>query len=125
MISVTSNGSWAKTDSFLRAMQSMNILEILGRYGQEGVSALSAATPIDSGLAASSWTYEVGREGGGYFINWLNTDVENGFHVVIALQFGYGTGTGGYVQGRDFINPAIQPIFDQISNDVWKVVTSA
>ena len=125
MISVTSNGSWAKTSSFLQAMQNMNILSILERYGQEGVSALSAATPLDTGLAASSWNYEVGRSGAGYFINWMNTDVENGFPVVISLQFGYGTGTGGYVHGRDFINPAMRPIFDQISNDVWKVVTSA
>jgi len=125
MLSITSTGSWGRTDAFLRSMQRLDILGILRQYGQEGVSALSAATPLDTGLAAASWSFEVGKEGSGYFINWLNSDVESGFPVVIALQFGYATGTGGYVQGRDFINPAIQPIFDQIAEDVWKVVTSA
>jgi hypothetical protein len=76
-------------------------------------------------LAAASWSYEAGRSGSTYFINWLNSDIENGFPVVIRLQFGYGTGTGGYVQGRDFINPAIRPIFDAIEAEVWKVVTAA
>lgn len=125
MISVTSSGSWAKTESYLRTVQKPNILGILQHYGQAGVSALSSATPLRTGLAASSWFYEVGSNASGFFINWFNSDIENGFPVVIGLQYGYGTGTGGYVSGQDFINPAIRPIMDQISEDVWKVVTSA
>jgi hypothetical protein len=83
------------------------------------------ATPVETGLAASSWNYEVSTDKGGCSIHWTNGDIENGFNVVISLQYGYGTGTGGYVQGRDFINPAIRPVFDQIAERVWKAVTSA
>lgn len=125
MFSITQSGSFKNTQAFLNAMQRMDILSVLRKYGALGVQALSSHTPMDSGRAASSWSYEVGRTGNTYFINWLNSDVENGFPVVIMLQYGHGTGTGGYVQGHDFINPAIRPIFDQISDEVWKVVTSA
>lgn len=106
-------------------MTKMEIMSVLNTYGQKGVMALSAATPLDSGLAAYSWDYEVSASGGTYTITWTNSDVENGFPVAIMLQYGYGTGTGGYVQGRDYINPAIRPIFDEISEKVWKAVTSA
>lgn len=98
---------------------------VLQSGGKEGANALSRATPIDSGRASSAWGYEVSKSGGVYSIIWTNTDVENGFPVVIMLEYGYGTGTGGYVQGRDFINPAIKPIFDKIADKVWKAVTSA
>jgi hypothetical protein len=103
----------------------MNVMGILNSCGQQGVAALSAATPLETGLASHSWTYEVAKTGGGYTITWLNTDVESGFPVAIMLQYGYGTGTGGYVQGRDYINPAMRPIFDSIAEKVWKAVTSA
>jgi len=106
-------------------MQKMDILQVLRKYGAQGAQALSNATPVNTGRAAASWNYEVGKEKGTYFIYWTNSDTENGFPVVIMLQFGHGTRNGGYVQGRDFINPAIRPIFDQIAEDVWKVVTSA
>jgi hypothetical protein len=102
-----------------------DIKTVLNSYGQEGVAALTQATPIDSGLAASSWGYEVSRSRKGWAITWINHDIENGFPVVIMLQYGHGTQNGGYVKGRDFINPAIRPIFDRISHDVWKAVTSA
>lgn len=125
MIRVTSSGSFRKTEASLRKMQKLNIPAIMHSCGQEGVNALAHATPIDTGLAAQSWSYEVNMTGGGYQIVWTNTDVENGFPVAIMLQYGYGTGTGGYVQGRDYINPAIQPIFDKIADKVWKAVTSA
>ena len=124
MFRVTSRGSFSKTESFLRNAQRVNIVQILHEGGREGVVALSLATPVESGLTAASWRYEVSARNGRYSISWLNSDVEGGFPVAIMLQYGYGTGTGGYVQGRDYINPAIQPIFDRISNKVWKAVTS-
>jgi len=125
VLSITSSGSFRNTESFLKAMQKMDILQVLRKYGAQGAQALSNATPVNTGRAAASWNYEVGKEKGTYFIYWTNSDTENGFPVVIMLQFGHGTRNGGYVQGRDFINPAIRPIFDQIAEDVWKVVTSA
>lgn len=118
-------GSFKNTESFLQKALKLDIRPTLERYGREGVAALSAATPKESGVAASSWNYKVSRYGGGWYISWYNTDVENGHPVVIGLQYGHGTGTGGWVQGKDFINPAIRPIFDRIADDVWKVVTSA
>lgn len=126
MLSLTSSGSFKKTEAFLLAMQrSTFIMAVLDKYGREGVSALSAATPLDSGLAASSWDYQVERKGSTYSVTWLNYDIENGFPVAVMLQFGYGTGTGGYVSGIDYINPALRPIFDRIADEVWKAVTSA
>jgi hypothetical protein len=89
------------------------------------VSALGQASPKDSGLASDSWDYQIERSGRAVTIKWTNSDVENGFPVAIMLQLGYGTGTGGYVQGRDYINPAMRPIFDSIAEQVWKAVTSA
>lgn len=125
MISFESTGSFNRTDSFLKAMLKMDITSILKAAGQKGVAALSAATPLESGRAAHSWGYTVERTAKSATITWTNSDIENGFPVAIALQYGYGTGTGGYVQGRDYINPAIRPIFDEIASTVWKAVTSA
>jgi hypothetical protein len=125
VFSVESHGSFNKTQSFLTNLGKIDITRILHSKGQEGVTALESVTPQETGLAAGSWYYEVSSSSNSFQIAWYNSDVENGFPVVIMLQYGYGTGTGGYVQGRDFINPAIQPIFDQISEDVWKAVTSA
>lgn len=125
MISATSSGSFAKMEKFLKAMQKLNISAILEKAGRDGVQALSAATPVNSGLVARSWYYQVTRAGSTYTISWLNSDIENGFPVAIMLQYGHGTGTGGYIQGIDYINPAIRPIFDRIANEVWKAVTSA
>lgn len=118
-------GSFKNTELFAKNILVMNVIGILTRYAEQGVAALASATPMDTGLAAYSWDYEVVKVGGTYTISWTNSDVENGFPVVISLQYGHGTGTGGYVQGRDFINPAVRPIMDKIANEVWKVVTSA
>lgn len=118
------SGSYRQTEAFLKKLSKLDIPAILNSNGQKGVDALARATPRDSGLASSSWGFEVAKTAGGCSITWLNTDVETGFPVAIMLQYGYGTGTGGYVQGVDYINPAIKPIFDQIANDVWKAVTS-
>lgn len=125
MFSLESKGSFKNTLSFLHAVEKLPIEQIVAPYAQAGVDALEAATPVDSGLAANSWGYEISKTRGGVAITWTNNDVENGFPVAIMLQYGHGTGTGGYVQGRDYINPAIRPIFDKISEAVWKAVTSA
>jgi hypothetical protein len=118
-------GSFDNLESFLKSMQKIDILKAIELYAQDGVFALSAATPQDSGLAASSWGYRIDHRGTSGTITWTNDNVESGFPVVIMLQYGYATGTGGYVQGQDYINPAIRPIFDRIADGVWKVVTSS
>lgn len=125
MISFSSTGDWAKTEAFLRKMQKLNIDSVLHAAGQTGVKALDSATPKDTGLAAVSWTYEIKKSSGSIEIGWKNTDVEGGFPVALMIQYGHGTGTGGYISGRDYINPAMRPVFDQIAETVWKAVTSA
>lgn len=125
MISASSRGSFNKTESFLKNVSKINIRGILETQAQVGVDALARATPRDSGLAANSWGYEVSAERGRYAITWTNSDVENGYPVAIMIQYGHGTGTGGYVRGQDYINPAIRPVFDKIAEQVWKAVTSA
>lgn len=118
-------GSTRKMEAFLARMNKFNARRILEPYGRQGVDLLAANTPVDSGLAANSWNYEIEAGRSGVTISWTNSNVENGFPVVIALQYGYATGTGGYVAGRDFINPAMKPLFDRLANDIWKEVTSA
>lgn len=118
------SGSFKNSEAFLRAASKVNILSIMQSCGQDGVNALAKATPTDSRLASASWGYNVSQSRGGYSIVWTNSDIESGFPVAIMLQYGYGTGTGGYVQGRDYINPAMKPIFDKIADKVWKAVTS-
>lgn len=125
MIQVESKGSFVATDKFLKAMTRGEIFSALEKYGQLGVRALQNATPVATGITASSWGYEVRRTGSSYVLEWTNSHVVNGQPIVIMLQMGHGTGTGGYVQGRDFINPALAPIFTKIADEVWKVVTSA
>ena len=122
--SFSSKGDFKATEAYLRRVQKFDVRKVLEAGGEKGVKALAAATPVESGIAAHSWTYRVSGGRGQARITWLNTDVENGFPVAIMLQYGYGTGTGGYVQGRDYINPAMAPIFDQIAQDVLKAVTS-
>lgn len=124
MISFTVSGSGKRTEASLRRMVKGDIYSSLDSSAREGVAALAATTPIDSGLAADSWDYSIERSRGRVTIKWTNSDVENGFPVAIMLQYGYGTGTGGYVQGQDYINPAMKPIFDRIADQVWKAVTS-
>lgn len=108
-------------------MSESEYLRILERYGQEGVNALRDATPIDSGNTANSWSYEVRRwknaRSSGATISWVNSNVVDGVPIAILLQYGHATSSGSWVQGRDYINPALQPIFDKIANDVWKEVS--
>lgn len=123
--SFTVTGSFDNTERFLKKMSTLNVNSQIESFAQQGVAALESATPEDSGLAAHSWGYDISQNGSGLTITWTNSDIENGFPVAVMIQLGHGTGTGGYVQGRDYINPAIQPIFDKIADGVWKVVTSA
>lgn len=126
MFSVSSTGTPGKTEAYLAKIRNGNILAQLDQYGRMGVAALSNATPVESGATAHSWYYKVARSGGSFTIEWHNSHVtEDGVPIAILLQYGHGTGTGGYVAGRDFINPAMRPVMDQIAAEVWKVVTSA
>lgn len=118
-------GNFNKLEKFLNKVADKSYLNILDKYGQMGVQALSAATPVDSGVTASSWTYEIEGGSGTTTISWLNTNENKGVNIAIILQYGHGTGTGGYVQGRDYINPAMRPVFDEIAEQAWREVTSA
>lgn len=125
MISFSSSGDFQKTEKFLKALSSGDIFKVLDGYGQAGVSALRAATPSQSGATSAMWSYKVEKSRGSYSISWTNSNMAGGVPLVILLQYGHGTGTGGYVAGRDFINPAMKPIFDKIADGVWKAVKAA
>lgn len=124
-IKFTTKGDWGKTYSYLKRLQSNHAFAIMEKYARQGLVALQAATPVDSSETANSWSYEIVRKpGSGYFaIHWYNSHMENGIPIAVILQYGHGTGTGGYVQGRDYINPAVQPIFDQMIDEMWREVT--
>lgn len=124
-LSVEQSGDFKNLEKFLSRMSRGDIFTALDKFGREGVSALRSATPVDSGASAASWGYEITRSRRSWALQWTNSHTANGIPIVILLQYGHGTGTGGYVQGRDFINPAIKPVFDRIADGVWKVVTSA
>lgn len=125
MIRFETSGSFSRTDRFLSTLSRGDFYRTLDKAGREGVEALAAATPVESGVTSASWSYSIERSKGSATIQWTNSHTVNGVPLVILLQYGHGTGTGGYVQGRDFINPALKPVFDKIANDVWKAVTSA
>lgn len=125
MIRIRSKGSFRNTEKFLETMDRREIFKSLEAYGREGVSALELYTPMDSGITAASWDFEVTETDSTYSITWSNSHVVAGMPLVIMLQYGHGTGTGGWVRGRDFINPAIQPVFDRIADEVWKEVVNA
>lgn len=123
MISFRQKGDFSKLTRFLERVKEAVKIGELDKYGREGVAALASATPIDSGLTASSWYYEIKHGNGSVTINFNNSNFNEGVPIAIILQYGHGTGTGGWVEGRDYINPAIQPIFDKIADDAWKEVT--
>lgn len=123
MISIESTGNFEKTSAWLNKMSEKDIFESLGKYGAKGVQALSSATPVDSNQTASSWDFEVAKSKDSYTITWTNSNIVDGVPIAILIQYGHGTGTGGYVVGRDYINPALQGIFDEMAESVWKVVT--
>ena len=122
-ISAFSRGTFALTQAFLKRLEEQRYLRVLSKYGEIGVQALSEATPKDSGITASSWSYEVKMRDGNPGIFWSNSNVNQGVNIAIILQYGHGTGTGGWVEGVDYINPALKPIFDKLIDDVWKEVT--
>ena len=122
MITFTQEGDFSKLTSYLENLKGLFGRSNLDRYGKRGVDALSAATPYDSGNTASSWYYKINRSGNSISLEFCNSNVNQGVPIAIILQYGHGTGTGGWIQGRDYINPAIQPIFDEILNDMWKEV---
>lgn len=124
MIRATSSGSFDKTMAFLELMKSNKIFNVLDKYGRVGVDALSQATPIETGETAHSWEYEVVHSRGQHAIYWSNTHEVNGVNIAVILQYGHGTGTGGYVTGIDYINPAMRPVFNKILDDVWREVTN-
>lgn len=119
------SGGFTKTERFLNRMKHREYLNVLDEFGRDGVQALRNATPVDSGATAEAWDYEIKHARNYTEIVWTNSNINDGVPIAIILQYGHGTGTGGYVQGRDYINPAIRPIFDKIVEKAWKVVTSA
>lgn len=123
MISFRQKGDFSKLNRYLERVKEVVKIGDLNKYGREGVAALVSATPVESGKTANSWYYEIKRQNGSVSIDFYNSNINNGVPIAIILQYGHGTGTGGWVEGRDYINPAIQPIFDKIAEDAWKEVT--
>ena len=123
MISFRQKGDFSKTTSFLKRAKDKVQLEDLDKYGRQGVAALASATPIDSGKTASSWYYKIENTKESAKITFYNSNVQNGVSIAIILQYGHGTRHGGWVEGRDYINPAVQPIFDKIVDDAWREVS--
>lgn len=123
MIRFRHKGDFSKTTRFLERAKEAVHLGDLDKYGREGVAALASATPVDSGTTANSWYYEIAHSKGSVTITFSNSHVNKGVPIAIILQYGHGTGTGGWVRGRDYINPAIQPIFDKIADEAWREVT--
>ncbi len=123
IITFKHTGNFGKTTSFLNRVRKMDYKSILEKYGQAGVDALAAATPVSTGVTASSWSYEIIHEDGRSTIYWNNSNIQNGVPIAVILQYGHGTKNGGFVQGRDYINPAMQKVFDSIASDAWKEVS--
>ena len=123
MISFRQKGDFSKLTRFFEKAKNVVRIGDLDKYGREGVAALASATPVDSGLTASSWYYEIENKNGSVKIQFNNSNIQNGVPIAIILQYGHGTGSGGWVQGRDYINPAVQPIFDRIADEAWREVT--
>lgn len=123
MITFRQKGDFSKLTRYLERVKEVIRRGDLDKYGRAGVAALASATPIDTGLTASSWYYKIEHSNGSAVISFHNSNIQNGVPIAIILQYGHGTGAGGWVEGRDYINPAIRPIFDAIANDAWREVT--
>jgi len=122
MFHLTSSGSFRKTEKILSDLSTDHVYDVLDAYGAEGVSLLSSATPIRTGETAHSWGYEVTHSADRHTLSWYNTHEHNGVNIAIIIQYGHGTGTGGYVEGIDYINPTLRPLFDKIVDDIWRQV---
>ncbi len=123
MISFRHKGDFSKASRYFERIKEAAKLGILDKYGRAGVAALSSATPVESGLTANSWDYKIEHSAGSDTLVFTNSNINKGVMIAIILQYGHGTGTGGWVQGRDYINPAIQPIFEQLAKEAWEEVT--
>ena len=123
MISFRQKGDFSKLNRYLERVKESAKIGVLDKYGREGVAALASATPVETGKTASSWYYEIKRQNGSVSLEFKNSNIKDGVPIAVILQYGHGTGTGGWVQGRDYSNPAIQPIFDKIADSAWKEVT--
>jgi hypothetical protein len=124
MITFKQTGKFRHVEGFFKRVLNSNNRKILEKYGKEGVSVLESVTPIDSGLTAGSWGYDIHTSRNSLSLYWTNSNMVNGTPIVILLQYGHGLKQGGFVQGKDFINPAIRPIFDKIANELWREVTN-
>ena len=122
MIEIKQNGDFGKVTAYLEKLRRGIDLKTLDQYGKQGVEALRVATPVDTGLTAASWSYQIVKEKDRIAIEFHNSNINDHVNIALILQYGHGTGTGGWVEGRDYINPAIQPIFDQLAEDAWKEV---
>lgn len=123
MITFVHHGDFKHTERFLKGASREDYLKVLDKYGREGVAALSAASPVDSGLTSESWDYEIQNGNGSYRIVWTNSNINDGVPIAVIIQYGHGTGTGGYVEGRDYINPAMKSVFDKMADEAWREVT--
>ena len=123
MIKITHKGSFNNTEKLFKQLNRFEIRGILNKYGAKGVSALAEATPVDTGNTAGSWGYKVEKTSNGYSIYWENENVNQGVNIALILQYGHGTRNGGYVQGIDYINPALKPVFDSLADEAWREVT--
>lgn len=124
MLHLSSKGSFDNLEHYLKKSLGDNYMTVLEKYGQIGVQALSASTPVKTGKTASSWSYKIEQKNNQVSVIWTNTNINKGVNIAIILQYGHGTRNGGYVVGRDYINPAIQPIIDDLADAAWKEVTS-
>ena len=125
MIKIKHRGSFKHLEKFMKNADKETCLAILERYGRIGCAALASATPKESGETAAAWGYQIEKTSSGYSVVWTNSNVQDGVNIAIILQYGHGTGTGGYVQGKDYINPALGPVFDGLARDAWKEIMSA
>ena len=123
MIRFRQKGDFRKATRYFERLREIVHLGTLDKYGREGVAALASATPVESGKTASSWYYEITNTGQTAKISFYNSNVNKGVPIAIIIQYGHGTRNGGWVEGRDYINPAIQPIFDRIAEEIWREVT--
>lgn len=121
-IEFSHKGDFKKTSQFLKEVKKLGIDDVLNSYGQKGVEALAAATPTDTGKTAASWSYSIEKTKDGITLSWNNSNVNKGVPIAVILQYGHATGTGGWVEGGDYINPALRPIFQQIADDAWEEI---
>lgn len=124
-IKVKTKGKLFRTTQFLSNVQTIDYMSILQKYGEDGVRALKNNTPKDTGLTAESWSYEIDRSKNGYALKFRNSNFQNGVPIAIILQYGHATRNGGWVEGRDYINPSVRPVFDRMASELWREVLNA